>query len=143
MHENRQSKRVAVVKDKNDLYFLITLITGTVALLAGLIIFLCVLVNPAQADPPHPKTHYKWEVWPNGNVILFFLRNGAYERYVYKMVHEVEPAVACSHKFDQAKNEMKLITFDTSMPYWYTLSMEPILRWDVKQKKYIEMKGAK
>jgi len=27
----------------------------------------------ASAEPPHPSKHYRWETYPNGNVVLYFL----------------------------------------------------------------------
>lgn len=91
----------------------------------------------AHADPPHPSKHYRWEAYPNGNVILYFLENGQHFKYIYKMVHEVEPATECTHSY--GKDTFSLITFDTTHPYWYTLSMKPIMRWDVNSNRFVKL----
>ena len=94
--------------------------------------------NIAQASPPHPSKHYKWEVLPTSQVILYYLVNGQYSRYVYKMVHEVEPAVKCTHSY--GPKSFRLITFDTTHPYWYTIYYEPEMKWNSGTKKYEEIK---
>jgi len=91
----------------------------------------------ASAEPPHPSKHYRWKTYPNGNVILYFLENGQHIKYVYKMVHEVEPATGCTHSYDD--KEFRLITFDTIHPHWYTMSVKPIMRWDVKRKEFVRL----
>lgn len=91
----------------------------------------------ASAEPPHPSKHYRWETYPNGNVILYFLENGQHVKYVYKMVHEVELATGCTHSYGD--KDFQLITFDSSYPYWYTMSIKPIMRWDVNTKRFIKL----
>jgi hypothetical protein len=90
-----------------------------------------------QAEPPHPRLHYKWEVLPQGQVVLYFLENGAYSRYVYPLSKAAKPALECSPKYE--KNTFRLVTFDSRMPYVYVMRLKPSMRWDVKQKIYVNL----
>ena len=92
----------------------------------------------AQADPPHPSKHYQWTANSNGTVTLYFLTNGYYSRYMYQMAHEVEPASNCNHIYGD--KIFRLITFDTTHPYWHTVKMKPIMRWDVNRKEFVKLK---
>ena len=89
----------------------------------------------AKADPPHPRLHEKWVAMPNQTVILTFRRNGSIERWVYKMVHEAEPARDCSHQYD--KDSFTLITYDETHPYRYKMEYKPIMRWDRFTKEFV------
>jgi len=91
----------------------------------------------AKADPPHPSTHIRWEAWPNGTVVLYF-NDGMGSRYMYRMVHAVEPASNCVHVYGD--KIMRLITFDTTYPYFYTVNMIPFMRWDNIEKEYVRLK---
>jgi len=102
------------------------------------LIFFIVWPVKVKADPPHPSKHYRWEAFSSGLVVLYFLEDGFYSRYVYQMVHAVEPATECVSVYGD--RVFKLITRDTSYPYWYTLGADPVRQWDVKQKKYVKLK---
>ena len=94
--------------------------------------------SKARAEPPpHPRLAYKWEVLPQGQVVLYFLEDGYKSRYVYPLVRNAEPAVECTPKYE--KDKFTLFTWDTSHPYKYQVSMEPSHRWDVAKKQYIEV----
>ena len=112
------------------------------AALLALWVGLCLTyASKVESAPPHPSKHYKWQSLSNGSVVLYFLENGYYSRYVYLQKQNVEPAVNCNHSYDQ--DQFRLITFDTTFPYWYTLYMEPIQRWDVSTKQYIKLEVEK
>lgn len=98
-----------------------------------------VILLPAYlwSKPPHPRLAYKWEVLPTSEVVLYYLVNGQHLRYAYKMVHEVEPAVGCTHKY--GPKNFRLITFDTTMPYFYTMDYVPTMKWDALTKKYVRI----
>ena len=105
--------------------------------IAGVLITLIFSSWLVEAQPPHPRTHYKWEAWPNGTVVLYYLNEGQYTRYVYQMTQKIMPATDCTHSYDQ--DTFRLITFDSSHPYFYTLRMAPTMIWEPNSKKYIKI----
>lgn len=96
----------------------------------ALIVFAIFMIFSVKADaqPPHPSKHYKWEALPGQMVILYYLEQGAYSRYVYPMKSNVRPATKCSHRYEN--DSFTLITFDSTMPYWYNVDYKPIMKWD-------------
>jgi len=99
---------------------------------------LCAVTPPlAHPDPPHPSNHYGWETFPNGNVVLYFHENGQPDKYIYKIIRGVEPAADCTHSYGD--KEFRLITSNMIYPYWYTMSIEPIMRWDVSVKRFMKL----
>ena len=102
------------------------------------VIALTLLTVTAYAEPPHPSKNYKWEVLNTGNVVLYYLENGQYMRYVYRLIHEAEPATPCAPKF--GKKTFRLVTWDTSYPYYYTLDMVPVMRWNPLTQEYVQIK---
>ena len=78
----------------------------------------------ASADCPHPSKNYKWSLLPAGLVVLYFLEDGQYTQCIYQMSAPVERATACAPKYDN--DTFRLVTFDTTQPYYYTMNSEPI-----------------
>ena len=117
-------------------------ITAKVAIVFGFLWIALVILGfmfcpIAKAEPPHPSKHYKWSVMSNGQVILYFLVDGSFQRYAYDMIHEVEPAYPCAPKYDD--KTFRLVTFDSTMPYFYTMHIEPVMRWNNIENKYVRM----
>ena len=91
----------------------------------------------SAAEPPHPSKHYKWSTLPTGEVVLYYLENGQFLRFVYRLVHSIEPATPCAPKYD--KTTFRLVTWDMTYPYFYTMSNEPVMQWDPKIKEYVRL----
>ena len=120
--------------DVNRTYWgYILLVLATVLLLFS---FFCPL---AKADPPDPRTHYKWEAWPNGTVVLHFRKDGFESRYLYQLMVGPRAANGCMNRYYPTYFE--LITFDQSHPAWYTMHTKPIMRWDAKKEEYVKLTG--
>jgi len=101
------------------------------------ILYLAFLPYFAQANPPEPKTQYKFEAHQNGTIILFFQRDGYKQRFVYQQIAQPQAATGCVSRY--YGKYMELITFDLSMPTWYIVDAEPFMRWDVKKQEYIRL----
>lgn len=86
---------------------------------------------------PHPKDHYRWEALPTGEIVMYFMKDGYKSRYVYRMVAGAIPAVACQHRYEE--ETFKLITFSSSVPYWYEVYYKPTRRWDSRTERYIKL----
>jgi hypothetical protein len=94
-------------------------------------------IIPVKAEPPHPRLAYKWDSMPSGRVILYFIQDGQDVRYLYPLVHEAEPAVPCMPQYN--KTTFRLVTWSTTMPYYYTISMTPTARWNPTKKAFVGM----
>lgn len=103
----------------------------------GMLVLFFAFCPLVKAEPPHPRLAYKWDVMPSGRVILYFLENGQHMKYLYPLVHEAEPATPCMPKYD--KTTFRLVTFDTTMPYYYTISMTPTAKWSPTKKEFVGM----
>jgi len=100
--------------------------------------FFFILFCPlAQANPPEPKTSYKFEAYANGAVILFFQVNGHKQRFIYQQLAPPQAATGCVSRY--YGKHMELITFDLSMPTWYIVDAKPFMVWDVKKQEYIRL----
>lgn len=131
--------RDRVVDMKEVKFWLLSILIIITMMLICIILPMIFIPDFAKAGPPDPSKHYRWEVFPNGMVVLYFMENGYKSRYVYQMVHAVEPASQCVPVYGD--KVFKLITWDTTYPYWYTIGTAPLSRWDVKQKKYVKLQG--
>ena len=107
------------------------------AILIFMVMFWLFFCPLAKADPPHPSKHYKWSTLPTGEVVLHYLENGQHLRFVYRLVNAIEPATPCAPKY--GKKTFRLVTWDMTYPYFYTMSNEPVMRWNPKIKEYVRL----
>ena len=94
--------------------------------------FFCPL---AQADPPEPKTHYKFEAWPNGTIVLYFQEDGYRQKFMYQQLIPTQPATNCANKY--FPSHMELITL--TQPYWYIADLTPFMKWEPIEKEWVKI----
>ena len=102
-----------------------------------IILGMFVWAGTCQSEPPHPSKHYKWSTLPTGEVVLYYLENGQFMRFVYRLVHSIEPATPCAPKY--GKTTFRLVTWDMTYPYYYTMDYSPVMRWDPNIKEYVRL----
>jgi len=91
-----------------------------------------------RADPPSPKTHYKFEAWPNGTIVLHFQMDGYKQKFMYQQLLPTQPANNCINKYYTA--HMELITFSQStLPSWYIADLTPFMKWMPIEKEWVRL----
>jgi len=102
-----------------------------------ILLFIGLFLYQAQANPPEPRTSYKFETYANGVVTLFFQHDGHKQRFMYQQLAPPQAATGCVSRYYQTY--MELIAFDQSMPTWHIVDAQPFMRWDVKKQEYIRL----
>jgi len=124
-----------VVMKAWDTFRLYAFLTAWVAMWGFLFVF---FYDIAQADPPNPKTHYKFEAWPNGTIVLHFQMDGYKQKFMYQQLLPTQPANNCINKYYTA--HMELITFSQStLPSWYIADLRPFMKWMPIEKEWVRL----